>query len=274
MITNALLFLGPKWYSLTHMCYLCVFCWWICIAIPHLALASSRVGCWKEAGWVLGLANAREHSNWQRILVKHQKGKMGRKHMGEKRWGKWNWPIEEKEAWLTGVSREERGDNCQWKEDLVKKWKNQRSRLNTQVVAHNWNAAFQLGRIFMPLLWNVAHILCQLLLRHFYGLQAVKSHCTGSTGWDVRDLQGPCVHPARPLAYTGDAPWALRPEEEAAAPGSCSTIQGQPGVCSLLHSPSKANTTAGSTSPQQADIPFHGPQIQTGQWNCPFDCMP
>lgn len=85
----------------------------------------------------MGLADVREHSNWPRILVKHQRGKMGRKNMGKKRWGKWNQPIEEKEAWLTGVSREDRGDNCQWKEDVVKQRKSQRCRVNTQVVAHN-----------------------------------------------------------------------------------------------------------------------------------------
>lgn len=106
--------------------------------------------------------------------------------MGKRRWGKWNQPIEEKEAWLTGVSREERGDNCQWKEDLVKQWKSQRCRVNTQVVAHSWKAALQLGRIFMPSVWKLAQTLCQLLLRHFYGLQAVKSlyckHLSGTWG--------------------------------------------------------------------------------------------
>lgn len=74
-----------------------------------------------------------------------------------------------------------------------------------------------------------------------------------------------CSQPVGPLAYAGDALQGVRPEEEAATPGPCCTIQGQPGLHSLLHSPSKANTTDGSTSPQEADIPFHGPQIQTGQ---------
>lgn len=110
----------------------------------------------------------------------------------------------------------------------------------------------------MLLLWKVAQISCQLLLRHFYGLQAVKSHCTGRTqgGTWGTCVVPVCSQPGRSLADAGDALWGVRPEGEAAAPSSCCKIQGQPGVRSLIYSPSKPNTTAGSTSPQEADISF------------------
>lgn len=121
----------------------------------------------------------------------------------------------------------QRGDNCQWKEHLVEQWKSQRCRVNTQVVTHSWKAALQLGRIFMPLLWKVAQILCQFLLRHFYGLQAVKSlywkHWGGTWGACMVPV---CSQPSGPLAFTGDAPWGVRPEE-AAAPNSCYTTRSE-----------------------------------------------
>lgn len=70
-------------------------------------------------------------------------------------------------------------------------------------------------------------------VKAFFGLQAVKSHCPGSTQWDLRDLHGPCVQP--------DLHWGcsrgVTPEEEAAAPSSCCTIQGNQEcvLCSIPH---------------------------------------
>lgn len=70
-------------------------------------------------------------------------------------------------------------------------------------------------------------------VKAFFGFQAVKSHCPGSTQWDLRDLHGPCVQP--------DLRWGcsrgVTPEEEAAAPNSCCTIQGNQEcvLCSIPH---------------------------------------
>lgn len=109
-----------------------------------------------------------------------------------------------------------------------------------------------------------------VFVKAFYDLQAVKSLYWKHSGRHLKALCCPCVQPARwALGPHGRCSAGVRPEE-AAAPSSCCTTQGQSGMCSLFHSPSKANITVGSTSPQEADIPFHGPQVQMGNEIAPL----
>lgn len=152
---------------------------------------------------------------------------------------------------------------------------------------HKWSHTaemqlFSSGGFALPSLWKVAQILCQFLRRHFYGLQAVKAHYTGSTQHsehDLRDLHDPCVQPVKPLAYAGAAVQGVRLQEEVATPGSHCTIWGQSGMQPPLHSPPKANTTVGSTSSGEAEVPlFDSPFLWSSNTGramnvAPFDYM-